>query len=214
VIGSHCVGLDALMDRLADRGVSARLMAVGSLGGLAAARRRECDVAPIHLMDPETGAYNTSYLSEGLSLVPGWRRMQGVVFRPGDRRFEGRGAEEAARTALADAFCLMVNRNQGAGTRILIDRLLGGARPEGYWNQPKSHNAVAAAVAQGRGDWGLAIEPVARAYGLGFLPMAEEHYDFAVVEEARGRPAVAAFLALLAEPETRALLAALGFRPA
>ena len=56
----------------------------------------------------------------------------------------------------------MVNRNAGAGTRVLIDQLLGGARPPGYGNQPRSHNAVAAAVAQGRADWGIAIEPVAR----------------------------------------------------
>jgi putative molybdopterin biosynthesis protein len=108
----------------------------------------------------------------------------------------------------------MVNRNQGAGTRILIDRLLAGARPEGYWNQPKSHNAVAAAVAQERGDWGLAIEPVARAYGLGFLPLSEEHYDFALRDVARERPGVAAFLALLREEETRQRLRALGFIPA
>jgi putative molybdopterin biosynthesis protein len=105
----------------------------------------------------------------------------------------------------------MVNRNPGAGTRILIDRLLGGARPDGYWNQPKSHNAVAAAVAQGRADWGVAIAPVARAYGLGFTPLAEEHYDFALVGARRERPAVRAFLALLAEPETAAILARLGF---
>jgi putative molybdopterin biosynthesis protein len=108
----------------------------------------------------------------------------------------------------------MVNRNQGAGTRILIDRLLAGARPEGYWNQPKSHYAVGAAVAQGRADWGVAIAPVAEAYGLGFLPLGEEHYDFALVGERRGKPAVAAFLESLRQPETAALLAALGFRAA
>ena len=55
---------------------------------------------------------------------------------------------------------MMVNRNQGAGTRILIDQLLGPARPDGYWNQPRSHNAVAAAVAQKRADWGVTIAPV------------------------------------------------------
>jgi putative molybdopterin biosynthesis protein len=140
--------------------------------------------------------------------------MQGLVFRPGDARFDGQEAEEAIARALADPTCLMVNRNQGAGTRILIDRLLAGARPEGYWNQPKSHNAVAAAIAQGRADWGVAIAPVAEAYGLGFLPLAEEHYDFALVSERRGRPAVEAFLAALREPETVGLLEALGFRPA
>jgi putative molybdopterin biosynthesis protein len=211
VVGSHCVGLDALIDRLQERGVTARLTAVGSLGGLAAARRGECDLAPIHLMDPATGAYNAGSLQEGLELVPGWRRMQGLAFRPGDPRFQDRDPEEAVRAALRDPACLMVNRNPGAGTRILIDRLLGGARPDGYWNQPKSHNAVAAAVAQGRADWGVAIAPVARAYGLGFTPLAEEHYDFALVGARRERPAVRAFLALLAEPETAAILARLGF---
>jgi molybdate-binding protein len=79
----------------------------------------------------------------------------------------------------------MVNRNQGAGTRILIDRLLGGARPDGYWNQPRSHNAVAAAVAQHRADWGMTIAPVAHASNLGFIPFAEEHYDFALVTGAQ-----------------------------
>ena len=214
VIGSHCTGLDAVADRLAERGFSARLLAVGSTGGLAALRRGEGDLAPIHLLDPQSGTYNAPFLAAGLSLVPGWRRMQGVVFRPGDRRFEGKAAAEAVREAVADPDCLMVNRNQGAGTRILIDRLLAGARPEGYWNQPKSHNAVAAAVAQERGDWGLAIEPVARAYGLGFLPLSEEHYDFALRDVARERPGVAAFLALLREEETRQRLRALGFIPA
>ena len=68
--------------------------------------------------------------------------------------------------------CVMVNRNAGSGTRIIIDRLLGAARPSGYGVQTKSHNAVAAAVAQGRADWGVAIDTVARQYGLGFIPVA------------------------------------------
>jgi putative molybdopterin biosynthesis protein len=140
--------------------------------------------------------------------------MQGIVFRPDDRRFEGRAPGEAIKAALADPQCLMVNRNQGAGTRILIDSLLGGARPDGYWNQPRSHNAVAATVAQGRADWGVAIEPVARNYGLGFIPVGEEHYDFALVTARRGRPAVGAFLDALSDPEVRAALQALGFQPA
>jgi putative molybdopterin biosynthesis protein len=140
--------------------------------------------------------------------------MQGVVFRPGDARFEGRAAAEALKAVLADPACLMVNRNAGAGTRILIDKLLGGVRPAGYANQPRSHNAVAAAVAQGRADWGIAIEPVARLYGLGFLPITPEHYDFLLVDSRRERPAVQAFLAAMREPETRARIAALGMRPA
>jgi putative molybdopterin biosynthesis protein len=107
----------------------------------------------------------------------------------------------------------MVNRNQGAGTRILIDRLLGDARPDGYWNQPRSHNAVAAAIAQVRADWGMTIAPVARASGLGFIPLAEEHYDFALVTARKQRPAVQAFLDALESDESRAALARAGFRP-
>ncbi len=100
-------------------------------------------------------------------------------------RFEGRTAEQALAAARADPACLMVNRNAGAGTRVLIDRLLAGARPPGYANQPRSHNAVAAAIAQNRADWGVAIEPVARLYGLAFLPVAPEALRF----PAGGEPA-------------------------
>jgi putative molybdopterin biosynthesis protein len=108
----------------------------------------------------------------------------------------------------------MVNRNQGAGTRILIDRLLGAARPNGYWNQPKSHNAVAAAIAQKRADWGLAIGAIAKAYDLGFLPLAEEHYDFAIHKSRIARPSVEAFIAALHHDEVRAALTQAGFTPA
>ena len=214
VMGSHDVGLDALVSRVAEDGHVVRLLAVGSLGGLAAARRGECDLAPIHLLDPKSGRYNESFLTPGLELVPGWRRMQGIVFRPGDARFESRTPQDAVAAALADPACLLVNRNPGSGTRILLDGLLAGAKPEGYWNQPRSHTAVAAAVAQGRADWGLAIAPAAGAYGLGFLAVAEEHYDFALVAERRERPAVRAFLAALCSEEIHAELRRLGFKPA
>ncbi|MBV8700284.1 MAG: molybdopterin biosynthesis protein, partial [Bradyrhizobium sp.] len=214
IVGSHCTGLDLVTAPLARAGLTVRSIAVGSLGGLAAAKRGECDLAPIHLFDEKTETYNTPHLGEGLELVPGWRRMQGIVFRKGDKRFEGLDAEAAVRAALADQGCIMVNRNQGAGTRILIDRLLGGARPEGYWNQPRSHNAVAAAVAQCRADWGMTIAPVAHASDLGFIPLAEEHYDFALVTARKNRPVVKAFLDALVSDEARAALVSAGFRPA
>jgi putative molybdopterin biosynthesis protein len=214
IVGSHCTGLDLVTAPLARAGLLVRSIAVGSLGGLAAAKRGECDFAPIHLFDEKTETYNTPFLGTGLELVPGWRRMQGIVFRRGDARFEGLNAQEAVRAALADPDCIMVNRNQGAGTRILIDRLLGDIRPDGYWNQPRSHNAVAAAVAQHRADWGMTIAPVAHAAGLGFIPLAEEHYDFALVTARKHRPAVQAFLAALASHEGRAALTEAGFRPA
>ena len=214
IVGSHCTGLDLVTAPLARAGLAVRSIAVGSLGGLAAAKRGECDLAPIHLFDDKSETYNTPFLSEGLELVPGWRRMQGIVFRKDDARFEGKTAQEAVRSALADPACIMVNRNQGAGTRILIDRLLGAARPDGYWNQPRSHNAVAAAVAQRRADWGMTIAPVAHASDLGFIPLAEEHYDFALVKARKQRAAVQAFLAALASGESRAALGKAGFRPA
>lgn len=213
VMGSHCTGLDAVIEVLADRGITARSLALGSLGGLSALKRGECDVAPIHLLDPATGRYNAPFLTEGMRLVPGWRRMQGIVFRPGDPRFTDATTPEAAlAAALADPDCLMVNRNTGAGTRVLLDGLLAGRKPQGYWNQPRSHNAVVAAVAQGHADWGVAIGPAARPLGLGFIPLAEEHYDFAVARDPRRPDVVARFEEAVAAAGEA--LRALGFTPA
>jgi putative molybdopterin biosynthesis protein len=213
VIGSHCTGLDYLLGQLHGRGITSKVMAVGSTGGLDAARRGECDLAGVHLLDPATDTYNRPFLSEGLELLPGYGRLQGLVYRPGDRRFEGKAIAEATASALADGDCVLVNRNRGSGTRLLIDRLLGSARPAGYLAEAKSHNAVAAAVAQGRADWGVAIAPVARAYALGFLPLRQEQYDFVIPRARRGRSAVEAFVDLLHAPATRQALAQRGFHP-
>jgi putative molybdopterin biosynthesis protein len=213
VMGSHDVALDVVVGALAERGLRARTIAVGSLGGVNAASRGECDIAPVHLVDPATGIYNKHLLGPGLALIPGWRRMQGFVFRSGDARFERLSAEAALQAALADPAILMVNRNAGSGTRVLIDSLLRGVKPVGYANQPRSHNAVAAAVAQHRADWGVAIEPVARLYWLGFLPIVPEHYDFLLVEARRQRPAVQAFLEVLRDETTRERIRALGMEP-
>jgi putative molybdopterin biosynthesis protein len=212
VIGSHCVGLDFLLGRLQQRGFRSKFLAVGSTGGLAAARRGECDLAGIHLLDPRTNLYNTPYLDGSLLLLPGYGRLQGILFRPGDVRFENLSPGEARARAVADPACLMVNRNTGSGTRILTDRLLAGARPPGYLHEARSHNAVAAAVAQGRADWGVAIATVARDCGLGFLPLQEEQYDFVIPAARLERSAVAAFRSLLGEEEIRSRLTGLGFR--
>lgn len=213
LIGSHCLGLDMLIDRLAEEGLAVKALNVGSSGGAAAARRGECDLAGVHLLDPATGLYNRHLLAAGgLELVTGYRRLQGFVHRPGDPRFAGTAdAELALAAALADPDCLMVSRNAGSGTRILIDRLLDGRQPPGYWAQAKSHNAVAVAVAQGRADWGVAIEPAAHAYSLAFLPLQPEHYDFLVPAARLQRQPVRRFIELLAEPAVRATLAAMGF---
>ena len=228
VIGSHCVGLDFLLSQLQQRGVTSKLLTVGSSAGLTAAKRGECDIAGIHLLDPHTGEYNRSFLSDSLDLIEGYGRSQGIVFRHGDSRFEGRTlaeivsfvtdnqpvepALENSEAVARESSCAMVNRNQGSGTRILIDRLLAGARPNGYAVQPSNHNAVAAAIAQHRADWGLAIESVARANNLGFLPFQEERYDFVIPKSRRNRAAVQAFIALLFAEPTRRHLAELGFQ--
>lgn len=211
VIGSHCVGLDYLLSQLQRRGFTSKLLNVGSTAGLAAATRGECDIAGIHLLDPASGEYNRPFVTHAVELVPGYRRSQGILYRSDDARYAGRSAAGIVAAALCDPASVMVNRNQGSGTRILIDRLLAGAKPSGYAIQPTNHNAVAAAVTQGRADWGLAIESVARANGLGFAPYQEEHYDFVVPKSRKSRPAVQAFIALLADPATKQRLKERGF---
>lgn len=211
IIGSHCVGLDMMLGSLVRRGFRAKSIWVGSMGGLAAAKRGECDIAGVHLMDPVTGGYNRHLINDSLVLVPGYGRMQGLVFRRGDARFEGRGIGRAIDAALGDPACAMVNRNTGSGTRVLIDQLLNDRRPPGYGVQTKSHNAVAAAIAQRRADWGLAIDTIARQYDLGFIPMQQESYDFVIPKSRIDRPAVQAFVTLLGDAATREKLIDLGF---
>ena len=240
VIGSHCVGLDLLLGELHRHGLRTKSLYVGSTGGLTAAKRAECDIAGMHLLDAATDEYNRPFLTNDLRLLVGYRRMQGIVFRSGDARFEGRSLTDAVAAALNDSHCTMVNRNVGSGTRILIDQLLSGTalaagpksanttippaasamplkaepvkqKPAGYAVQAKSHNAVAAAVAQGRADWGVAIDSVAKLYGLSFIPLREEHYDFAIPVSRWDRPAVARFRNLLADETIRSRLREIGF---
>jgi len=210
VIGSHCIGLDYLLGELHQRGIRSKFLAVGSTGGLEAAKRGECDVASIHLLDLKTGEYNRPFLTAAMDLVPGYGRVQGVVYRRGDARFEGRSAKDAVAMARRDPSSVMVNRNQGSGTRILIDRLLEGERPAGYAVQPRNHHAVAAAVVQRRADWGVTLQIIASRAGLGFLPLQDEHYDFVVPRSRAKRTGVLAFRALIDEDATRRALAQLG----
>ena len=212
VIGSHCIGLDYLLGKLQRRGVRSKLLAVGSTAGLEAAKRGECDVAGIHLLDPQTDLYNRPFLTPALELVAGYGRLQGVVFRQGDGRFTGRTARDSVTGARHDPSCVMVNRNQGSGTRALIDRLLEGVKPAGYAVQPRNHNAVAAAVSQGRADWGVTLDTIANSAGVGFLPLQEERYDFVVPKSRANRAGVVAFKTLLSEPSTAEALVRRGLK--
>ena len=137
-------------------------------------------------------------------LLRGYSRMQGVVTRADETR--------DVDALLDDPTLRMVNRNRGAGTRVVIDELLGDRRPAGYAYEPKSHYAVSAAVSQKRADWGVTIETVANERDLRFRPLRAEDYDFVVPAARWERPAVRALRALL-EPgtEVRARLEALGF---
>lgn len=210
VIGSHCLGLDMLLSELQSQGIRCKFLAVGSTAGFEAARRGECDLAGVHLLDPVTGQYNRPFLSDDLELIPGYGRLQGFVYRTDDHRFDGLTAVEAVERALADTSCVMVNRNVGSGTRVLIDQLLAGRRPRGYAVQARNHTGVAAAVAQRRADWGIAILPAARQYGLRFLPLREEQFDFVVPRSRMERPAIKQFCQLLESATFRDMLVQLG----
>ena len=210
-VGSHCVGLDYLLTELQKRGFHSKLLTVGSSAGLLAVKRGECDVAGIHLLDPTTDVYNRPFLDDGVTLINGSGRSQGIVFRRDDKRFHARTQTEIVSIGVSDSSIVMVNRNQGSGTRILIDRLLAGAKPRGYANQPSNHSAVAAAIRQHRADWGVSIEAAAQLSDLEFVPIRKEHFDFAIPKARLRRPAVQAFIALLADEEIRNTLRSMGF---
>jgi len=212
VIGSHCTGLDFLLGELQSRGFRTKFLAVGSTGGLDSVRRGECDLAGIHLLDPATRQYNAPFIESDMELIRGYGRRQGVVFRRGDQRFENRDAESAIAAVKSEPACMMVNRNAGSGTRILIDRYLDGSEPNGYGVQARNHNAVAAAVAQGRADWGVAIESAARQQQLGFLPLANEQFDFVIPRSRSQKPVIRAFRELLPDANVRKRLHELGFQ--
>jgi putative molybdopterin biosynthesis protein len=227
LVGSHCRGVDLALGMLRrERGLTAKVIHVGSSAGVGACARGETDLAGVHLLDPATGLYNRAARerlgSDGV-LIKGYVRRQGLYFRR-----EGFPKEPPTLAQLVDmAEHRMLNRTRGAGTRVLLDLLLDelarekGIAPEelragiaGYEAETRSHNAVAAAVASGRADWGLGIEAVAVAYDLGFAPLRDEEYDFLSLRSRLEREPVKEFLAVLQSSEFREALAALpGFVP-
>ena len=198
VIGSHCVGLDYLLGELQQRGVRSKFLAVGSTAGLDAAKRGECDVAGIHLLDPKTGEYNRPFLTPALELVAGYGRLQGIVFRAATRASRADRRARRSPAVAHDPACVMVNRNQGSGTRALIDRLLEGVRPAGYAVQPRNHNAVAAAVVAGPRRLGRdARHGRAAAPGSASCRCRRSSTTSSCRNRAPDRPGVVAFKALL-----------------
>ncbi len=223
VVGSHCTGLDVVLEPLAARRLALKCLWVGSRGGVEAARLGACDVAPVHLYDRATGAYNVAFVPPGSRLLAGYGRRQGLVYRAEHENALGpagvaEGADDALCRAAKTKGLVMANRNPASGTRALIEDLLAGAlegdaRPAGWATGYTTHAAVAAAIAQGRADFGVALETVARAAGLCWRPLKDERYDFLVPEDRWDAPAVVAFRTALADPKVRDRLVKAGFSP-
>lgn len=183
-IGSHDLTLDLLAQHLSIRGRRLVSANVGSLGGLVALRRKEAHFAGCHLLDPSTGTYNLSairqYLPEETVRLYGWvGREQGLIVAHGNPK-ELTGLPDLTRAEIT-----FVNRQRGAGTRILLDYQFEqiGINPElvnGYENEEYTHLAVAAAVASGRADCGLGIPAAAKALDLDFVPLCHEQYDLVI----------------------------------
>jgi len=210
-IGSHCIGFDHVLSLLSEEGFRVKSIAVGSTAGIGALARGEGDVAGVHLLDKASGEYNEPFLPEGVRLVRGYGRRQGIAFGHDDPMFDVGTLDEMS-LVLRSEERRMINRNPGSGTRILIDGLLDGTQPDGYLHQAKTHHAVAAAIEQRRADWGMTLDTIANAAGLGFYFVADERYDVAIRSDRWERPAVVVLRQLLEDPAVRRDLAALGFR--
>jgi putative molybdopterin biosynthesis protein len=215
-IGSHDLTLDLLSSELskAHTGLSLSSSNVGSLGGLIALQRGEAHIAGSHLMDEQTGEYNVSYVKRYLPgrdviLVNLVYRDQGLIVPKGNPKGLG------GLTDLLGSDVQFVNRQRGAGTRVLLDYQLGqmGATPEqiqGYGREEYTHLAVAAAVAGGSADTGLGILAAARALGLDFIPLMKERYDLVVPREMYESDLLAPLLDLIRGPDFRQQVEALG----
>ena len=211
--GSHDLLLDVISDLMSGEGEGIRLSSthIGSLGGLMALRRGEAHITPSHLLDEETGIYNESYIRsmfpEDMILVKGVRRIQGLMVASGNP-YGIKGIEDLTRIKY-------VNRQRGAGTRVLLDYKLkqAGISPseiDGYDAEASTHMAVAAQVAGGDADCGMGVYSAAQAMGLDFIPVGEEEYDFVMRPETLQMPEVQCFLRLLGSTEFREKLAELG----
>lgn len=188
MIGSHDNTIDVLANELKryDSRIHLSSSNVGSLGGLMAIRRGQTHLAGSHLLDTENGEYNYSYIERYLKGIPVRLvqlvyRQQGLLIAPGNPK-SLRGVEDLCRTDVT-----YVNRQAGAGTRILLDYSLQqkGISPsdiQGYDQEEFTHMAVAVNVLSGRADAGMAIFASARALGLDFIPVSEERYDLVIPE--------------------------------
>lgn len=211
--GSHDLTLDLMAQHLAERGRRLASANVGSQAGLVALRRGEAHFAGCHLLDPETGQYNVPYLPHYLPgitvvLVSLVGREQGLIVAPGNPK----GIRDLADLIREDV--TFVNRQRGAGTRVLLDyhlakRGIQAGAIRGYEHEEYTHLTVAAAVASGRADSGLGIRGAASALGLDFVPLFTERYDLAIPRQHYTSPLLRPLLDLLADAAFRRDVAAL-----
>jgi len=182
IIGSHCVGVDVILHR---GGLYAKTINVGSLGGLMAIKRGEADISGIHLLG-EDGEYNIPFIKKyklkNAVLIRGYIRKQGFMFK---KDLNINSMDDIIKNIDKYKF---INRNKGAGTRILFDKFLkenGIDKKDikGYEIEAKTHSAVGAAVTMGNADIGIGIETIAKKYGLEFIPIGDENYDFLIKSE-------------------------------
>ena len=220
-IGSHDLIMDYIATLLEKREVGPgepkihlSSAHVGSMGGILALSRGEAHIAPIHLLDEETGEYNTSYIKKYLgnrkiALVKGVKRQQGFIVAKGNPK-NIRTIEDLARKEVT-----FVNRQKGSGTRILTDYLLkknsiDSSLIKGYDRDMTTHMAVAAAVSAGTADVGVGVFSAAKAMGLDFIPIGYEEYDFAVPEQFMETEMIRAFLEVLRSEDFKKILEELG----
>jgi molybdate-binding protein/predicted nucleic acid-binding protein len=206
--GSHDVTLDLLGDQLHSRHPALTLVSahVGSLGGLLALQQRQAHLAGAHLLDEETGDYNVSFVQRLLTsvglhvvLLAFVTRVQGLLVQRGNPKAIG-DLRDLTRHDVT-----FVNRQAGAGTRVLLDHHLTRANLDrvaiaGYEREESSHLGVATAVASGVADCGLGIQAAAHAHDLDFVPLFEERYDLIIPTEYADSPLLAPMLAMLRHP--------------
>lgn len=216
VVGSHDNTLDLLADELRAQTAHVTLSSshVGSMGGLMAVKRGVCHLAGTHLLDEATGTYNVTYIRNILPELPVRlvhlvMRDQGLIVPAGNPK----AIQGIADLARADV--VLINRQGGSGTRILLDYRLKqlGIVPEriaGYANEEFTHMAVAAAVISGAADVGLGIHAAAKALGLDFIPVVTEQYDLLIPEVYFETADLQALLAVVRSDRFKARVAALG----
>jgi putative molybdopterin biosynthesis protein len=219
-IGSHDMTLDLIAQFLAGHDRRLASANVGSQGGLVALRRGEAHLAGSHLLDPETGEYNISYIRRYLpgvkvKVVTLVGREQGLLVKRGNPKGIKSLSDLSRPEAESDAERVsFVNRQRGAGTRVLLDyqlNLLGIASESiiGYNQEEYTHLGVAAAVASGRADCGLGIAAAAKALELDFIPLYQERYDLVIPKEYAESDLLAPLFVVLEDQAFRTAVAAL-----